>query len=161
MRHTGLLTVRNDLAPDPVTPVGRHDALDGLIGGAVAAVLSGVPSTLHALLVTGRPLEAGLAAGSLLLPGERRPGRLLLAAVPVHLSLSLGWGFALARLLPRRRPLPAGALAGLAIAALDLGLIGRRFPRIAALPQAPQVADHVAFGLAVAAVVGRRRAQRA
>ncbi len=157
---TELLTVRIDLAPEPVTPVPRDDVRDGLVGGAVAAVLSGVPSTLHALLVTGRPLEAGLAAGSLLLPGERRPTRLLLAAVPVHLSLSLGWGVALARLLPRRRTLVAGAVGGLAIAALDLGVGGRRFPRIAALPQAPQVADHVAFGLVVAAVVARRRARR-
>ena len=39
-----------------------------------------------------------------------------------------------------------GALAGLAIAALDLGLVGRRFPRIAALPLLPQLADHAAFG---------------
>ena len=158
---TQLLTVRIDLAPDPVTPLPRHDALDGVLGGAVAAVLSGVPSTLHALLVTGRPLEAGLAAGSLLLPRERRTARLLLAAVPVHLTLSLGWGMALARVLPRRRPLAAGALGGLAIAALDLGLIGRRFARIAALPQAPQVADHVAFGLVVAVVVRHRRRRRA
>jgi hypothetical protein len=43
-----------------------------------------------------------------------------------------------------------GALAGLAIAALDLGVAGRRFPRIPALPVLPQLADHAAFG-AVAA----------
>ena len=158
---TQLLTVRIDLAPETMTPLPRHDVVDGLAGGAVAAVLSGVPSTLHALLVTGRPLEAGLAAGSLLLPRERRRGRLLLAAIPVHLALSLGWGTALAHVLPRRRPLAAGALGGLAIAALDLRLIGRRFPRIAALPQAPQVADHVAFGLVTAAVVRGRRRRRA
>ncbi|NUT55427.1 MAG: hypothetical protein HOQ03_05530, partial [Thermoleophilia bacterium] len=44
-----------------------------------------------------------------------------------------------------------GALAGLGIAALDLGLVGRRFARVRALPLGPQVADHVAFG----AIAGR------
>ena len=42
-------------------------------------------------------------------------------------------------------------MAGLGIAALDLIVLGRRFPAIAALPQGPQWADHVAFG----AVLGR------
>jgi hypothetical protein len=43
-------------------------------------------------------------------------------------------------------------VAGLAIAALDLGLVGRHRPLIRALPLLPQVADHVAFG-AVAGTV--------
>jgi hypothetical protein len=49
---------------------------------------------------------------------------------------------------------------GLAIAALDLGLIARRFPRVRALPQGRQWADHVAFGLAVGAVLRARRRRR-
>jgi hypothetical protein len=117
--------------------------------GAVAAVLSGAPSTMHAL-VTGRdPLEATLAAGSILLPGETRRARLLAAALPVHLTLSLGWAIVLDR--AGVRSARAGAVAGLAIAAVDLALPGRRFPRVRALPPAPQLADHVAFG----AIVGR------
>ena len=129
---------------------------DGLLAGAVAAVLSGIPSTVHAV-VTGRdPLEATLAAGSVLLPEETRPERLLVAAVPVHLALSLGWGVVLARVLPRRPSVVAGAAAGLAIAALDLGVVGRRVPRIRALPLAGQLADHAAFGAVVAAVLRRR-----
>ncbi len=129
---------------------------DGLAAGAVAAVLSGVPSTVRAL-VTGRdPLEATLAAGTVLLPGEKRPERLLAAAVPVHLALSLGWGVVLARVLPRRPSLIAGAAAGLAIAALDLGIVGRRFPRVRALSLGGQLADHAAYGVVVAAVLRRR-----
>jgi hypothetical protein len=50
-------------------------------------------------------------------------------------------------------------LAGLGIAALDLGIVGRRFPRIRALPLLPQVADHLAFALSAAAVLARRRQQ--
>ncbi len=53
-----------------------------------------------------------------------------------------------------------GAAAGLAIAALDLGLVGRRFARLRALPILPQVGDHVAYGAIVAAVLTRRRSRR-
>jgi hypothetical protein len=130
---------------------------DGLVAGAVAAVLSGAPSTLHAIATRTSPLEPTLAAGTLLLPRERRRLPLALAAVPVHLALSFGWALALAALLPRRRTVAAGTLAGLAIAALDLGVVGRRKPRIRALPQLPQVLDHVAYGAAVGAVLSLRR----
>lgn len=130
---------------------------DGLFAGAVAAVVSGAPSTLHALATRSSPLEATLAAGTLLLPRERRPLALVLAAVPVHVALSLGWAVVLAFTLPRRRMLACGALAGLAIAALDLGVVGRRYPRIRALPQVPQVLDHLAYGATVGAVLSRRR----
>jgi hypothetical protein len=126
----------------------------------VAAVLSGAPSTLHALATRTSPLEATLAAGTLLRPRETRPVHLFLAAVPTHVALSLGWGVALSVGLPRRRTTAAGALAGLAIAALDLGLIGRRYERIRALPLAPQIGDHLAFGAVAGAVIARRRARR-
>jgi hypothetical protein len=131
---------------------------DGIAAGSVAAVVSGIPSTVHAA-VTGRdPLEATLAAGSILAPNESRRGRLFLAAAPVHGAISLGWAFVLARALPPRPTLAAGAGAGLAIAALDLGVIGRRFPRIRSLPVGPQLADHIVYGATVAAVLSRRRA---
>ena len=109
-------------------------------------------------LATGRdPLEATLAAGSLLLPDETRRWRLVAAAVPVHFAVSLGWALVLARVLPLRRPAAEGAVAGLAIAALDLGVVGRGAPRIRELPLAPQLADHVAYGVTVAAVMRHRR----
>lgn len=94
----------------------------------------------------------------MVLPSERRRAPLVAAALPVHLSLSLGWALVLARVLPRgRETAAAGAVAGLGIAALDLGLIGRWFPRIRALPLLPQVADHLAFGATVGYVLERRR----
>lgn len=130
---------------------------DGLAAGAVAAVLSGAPSTVHALATRASPLEATLAAGTLLLPRERRPLALALAALPVHMALSLGWALLLAVLLPRRRTVAWATLAGLAIAALDLGVVGRRHPRIRALPQLPQVLDHIAYGAVVGVVLSRRR----
>ena len=127
---------------------------DWLAAGAVAGVVSGAPSTLHAL-VTGRdPLEASYAAGTLLLSRETRPVRLLAAAAVAHTALSLGWAAVLARTLPPgRRTAGWGAAAGLGIAALDLGLVGRRFPRIRALPALAQVADHLAYGATVALVL--------
>jgi hypothetical protein len=130
---------------------------NGLAAGAAAAAVSGAPSTLCALVAGDDPLEATLAAGSLVLPRETRRGRLAAAAVPVHLALSLSWGVALAHLLPRRRTVAAGALAGLAIAALDLGVVGRRFPRVRALPVLPQVADHALYGATVGLVLRQRR----
>jgi hypothetical protein len=120
-----------------------------LRAAAWAAVLSGIPSTVHALASGRDPLEATLAAGSILLPRETRHRRLVAAAVPVHVALSLGWTVVLDR--AGVRGTRAGAAAGLAIAALDLGVVGRRIPRIRALPLLPQVADHAAFG----AVAGR------
>jgi hypothetical protein len=131
---------------------------DGLVAAAVAAAVSGVPSTLSALTAGRDPLEATLAAGSMLLPRETRRGRLVAAAVPVHLAVSLGWVVILARVLPCRRTAAAGAAAGLGIAVLDLGVLGRRFPQVRALPLLPQLADHVVFGATVGLVLERRRA---
>ncbi len=130
---------------------------DALLAGAVASVLAGVPSTAYAL-ATGRPLlEGAAAAGSIVLPGERRTAVLVAAAVPVHLALSLGWALAVAAVLPRRRPVLGAVGCGLAIAALDLGVVGRRLPRIRALPQVPQWLDHVAYGASVGLVLRARR----
>lgn len=69
-----------------------------------------------------------------------------------HVGMTLWWTAVLEAALPRRRPVIEGTVAGLAIAALDLGLIGRRFPAIRELDAVPQVLDHVAFGVTVASV---------
>ena len=128
--------------------------------GLVAAVVSGAPSTLDALRTGGDVLEGALAAGSILLPRARRRGPLLAAATVVHLALSLFWAAVLAALLPRGRELRWSWVGGLAIAALDLGVIGRRFPRIRALDPLPQVADHLAYAATVAAVLASARRRR-
>lgn len=127
-------------------------ARDGVVAGAIAGVVSGAPSTLWALVTGGDPLEAARAAGSILAPNAGPLG-LFTAAAVVHSGLSLGWGMVLARFLPRRQPVLMGALAGLAIAALDLGFVGRHFPRVRALPSGPQVADHLMYGVTVAIVL--------
>ena len=86
----------------------------------------------------------------MLLPNETRPLRLASAAAVAHAGLCLGWTAVLAQILPREHRAGAGVGAGLLIAGLDLGVVGRRYPRIRALPLAPQLADHIAFGLLVA-----------
>ena len=140
---------------------------DGLRAGAVAGLLSGAPSTFDALRRGTDPLAAARAAGNLLLPAGSGPGPLLAAGAAAHVALSLGWGTVLAVALRRtpRPPVVAGALAGAAIAALDLGLLahspaGRRWPLIRALPVGPQLADHVAFGAIAGAVLAFREAGR-
>jgi hypothetical protein len=128
-----------------------------LLAGLVAAAVSGAPSTVVALVRGDDVLDGARAAGTLLLPRETRTLPLLAAAVPVHLALSLGWAVVLERVLPRRNEPLLGLLGGLAIAALDLELIGRRLPRIRALPQRRQWADHAAYGLAVGVTLARLR----
>jgi hypothetical protein len=86
-------------------------------------------------------LESTRAAGTLL--GKRSLVRGGLA----HLGISALWIVLMDRLLPRRRPVVEGLAAGAAIAALDLGVIARHYPEIAALDPLPQVLDHLAFGV--------------
>jgi hypothetical protein len=143
-----------------LTDSARDVLGDALAAGSAGALLSGLPSTVHALATGRDPLEATLAAGTLVLPRERGRARLLAAAVPAHLAVSLGWAALLARTLPHRRTVLAGTLAGLAIAAIDLGVLARPYPRVRALPLGPQLADHAAYGAVVGAVVARRRAAR-
>jgi hypothetical protein len=134
---------------------------DGIAAGGVAAVLSGTPSTVIAIARGDDPLEATAAAGSILVSHDSKQLLRLAAAVPVHVALSLGWGVVLSALLPRRATIAWGAAAGLCIAALDLGVIGRRFARIDSLPLGPQIADHAAYGAVVGAVLRRRRSSPA
>jgi hypothetical protein len=118
-----------------------------LVAGAAGAALSGAPSTALTIAARGDVLASTRAVGrgSVIVGGG------------VHVAISLGWGVVLAALLPRRRTVLAGAAAGLLIAAVDLGLIGRRLPAIRALDPVPQVLDHVAYGLIVGAVLSRLR----
>jgi hypothetical protein len=141
-------------------PMTRALLRDAVAGGLAGAVLGGAPSTIHAVVTGGDPLEATYAAGRLLMPAEERGAPLLVAAVMVHGALSLGWAVPIAAVTPRRGAVLVGAAAGVAIAALDLGVVGRRIAVIRSLPQAAQVADHLVYGAVVASVCARRRRRR-
>lgn len=54
----------------------------------IAGLLSGLPSTLHALVVGQPPLRATRAAGTLLIPTESDPTKLLVAGALVHAGVS-------------------------------------------------------------------------
>jgi len=124
-----------------------------LTASLAGAVVSGAPSTLHAV-VTGRsPLAAARAAGTLLPGRHGEPG--LAAGLVVHAAVSVGWGTVLAAVLPRRHQVAWGTAGGLAIAALDLGAAGRRFPAVRALPQWWQWADHAVFGAVTGWILSR------
>lgn len=154
---TNLLTVRVDLDPqeEPPPELGGVVSEQVVAAALVAAAASGLPSTLHALATGRSALEATEAAGSILLPNETRRSHLVAAAVPLHLALSLLWSVVIARTLQRSSSPAAGAAAGLGIAVIDLMIIGRRWPRVRALPLAPQVADHVAFSAIVVTMLQR------
>jgi hypothetical protein len=127
--------------------------------GAITAVVSGIPSTVHALLSGGDILAATRAAGTLL-PGRRdRPG--VAAGLVAHLVVSAGWTAVLAIAFRRRElGILRGAAAGLGIAGLDLGFAARGYPAVRALPRGPQVADHLVFGAVVGALIHRAGPQR-
>jgi hypothetical protein len=132
-----------------------------MVAGAIASVPSGVPSMLHAFW-TGRDLlDTVRAAGSLLAQPGASGERLVVSGAAAHTAISLGWGVVLGMVLPGKAAAAWGAAAGLAIAGLDLGIIGRRLPKIRALPLLPQIADHLAYGAIVGAVLARRPRTRA
>jgi len=131
---------------------------DAIAAGLAGAACSGLPSTAWSLVRGDDVLEGGRAAGAMILPHEQRTPVLLAAGGIAHLAISLGWAAVLTALLPRGREPVAGLVAGLAIAALDLGIVGRRIPAIRALPQPRQWADHAAYGLTVGLVLRARRA---
>jgi hypothetical protein len=125
---------------------------------AAAAALSGAPSTLVAFCrqrdfqsVVAYVRDATCAVGTLVPPG--RPG--FIRGALVHVGISVLCGEGLARTVPESRSVIWGAGAGLAIGVINVGVIGRRFPEIAALPLVPQLADNVAFGAVFAFVVDR------
>jgi len=118
--------------------------------GVAAGVLSGAPSTVHAI-ATRRPVLASVrAAGTVL----GRPT--LLRGLVAHVLITCWWTIVLGTLLPRRWTAVWGAAGGLTIGALDLGIARRRFPAIAELPTVPQLADHVAFGAIIGLVLERQ-----
>ena len=129
--------------------------IDVALAAAAAGTISGLPSTVWAAATRRNVLEAARAAGTLI-PGRRhRPG--LVAGAVVHAILSVFWTASIAAAMRRRRlRLVEGAAAGLAIAALDLTVVGRRYPAIRALPALPQWCDHALFGATAAAFLARR-----
>ena len=95
--------------------------------------------------------------GATVLPARARRRSRIVAGGVVHLLISLLWARVMAGLFgghisarsPAGEPILVGALCGLGIAALDLGIIGRWLPAIRVLPAGPQIADHVAYGALV------------
>src|SRR5437763_5482423 len=96
----------------------RRRLHDIAVATAVASVVSGAPSTLHALATGGGVFDAACAAGTLVPGREDRPG--LIAGAAVHGVVSAFWGVVLGRVLPHRRTAAWGALAGAGIAAVSL-----------------------------------------
>ena len=122
----------------------------------IASVLSGAPSTGY-MLLTSRSvsasvryaLQASRAVGTLVPPG--RPS--LFKGAAAHVGISLAMAELLARSLPETHAVAWGASGGLAMGVVNVGIIGRRFPDIRALPLLPQLADNVAFGVVFAVAV--------
>jgi hypothetical protein len=135
-----------------------------LYGWLVATLLSGLPSTLHALATGGDVMEATRAAALMILPaggtGDWSLPEIFLAAGVVHGSISLFWALLLACVLPVRGVAAWAVAASAGIALLDLGLIAPAlFPEVAALAVPPQVADHLMWGACYGVTLARMARQ--
>jgi hypothetical protein len=75
---------------------------DTMIAAAVAALLSGIPSTLYAWWMKGDVMEATRAAGAMLIAPGSSDTALVVAAAIVHCVISLFWAALLVWLLPRK-----------------------------------------------------------
>lgn len=113
----------------------------------LATLLSGIPSTVYALITGADAMDPPRAAAAMLLRSESEGWRLFAAATLVHCVVSLFWAIVLWRLLPARHTLVWALAASFAIALIDLRLIAPAFfPEVAALDFWPQVADHLMWG---------------
>lgn len=125
-----------------------------------ATVLSGIPSTIYAVVSGADPLEATIAAGAMLLPGEASVAKRIAAAALVHPMVSAFWAAAVAYLVPPRHVLSWAVIASIAIALLDLRIIAPVFfPDVAALDFWPQLADHVMWGACFGGTLALRNAR--
>ena len=135
---------------------------DVLYAWIAATLLSGIPSTLHALLTGGDVTEATRAAGAMLVSPLSPLPRLFLAAALTHAVVSLFWTAIFVMVLPLRHTLIGAVLAAALIALLDLRVIAPLFfPEVAALAFWPQFADHLMWGLSVGLALHWRRRRRA
>jgi hypothetical protein len=137
-----------------VFPIARISKSGLFYAWLAATLLSGIPSTLYALL-TGRDLLEATRAAAAMFPLS---GNVFADAALVHASVSLFWALVLAFVLPRRRVLAWSVVASIAIGVLDLRLIAPLlFPEVAALDFWPQMADHLMWGMCFGGVLRLRQ----
>ena len=106
-------------------------------------------------------MEAINAAGAMLIAPDSSNAELFSAAAVVHICVSALWAGVLTWLLPRERTIMWATTALAGIAVLDLRVIAPLFfPEVYALPFWPQLADHLAFGATLGAVLQWRFHQR-
>ena len=132
-----------------------------LVAGGLAGLLGGIPSTVYLLLTGGDLLAAVNALAAMATANELPVLYRIAVAGGVHFAVSFFWASVLVALLPRRAPILGALVASALIALLDLKLIAPRFfPEAAALAFMPQLADHLAWGATIGAVLRVRRGRR-
>lgn len=129
----------------------------------VATVVSGLPSTVHAVITGNDVMEATRAAGAMIVSPDSSLPQLFAAAAIVHGAVSLFWASILTPVLPHRRTVYWAIAASALIAVLDLRIIApMMFPEVARLPFWPQFADHLMWGACVGITLAWRwRTRRA
>jgi hypothetical protein len=145
-----------------VTERPRRYCGDLIVAGGAATLLSGVPSTLYALLRREDLSEATRAAGAMLISPGSSMLDLFEAAAVVHVAVSFFWAALLVRFLPRRHVVLRAIVAAVTIGVLDLRVIAPlMFPEVARLAFWPQMADHVMWGASLGVALALRRQKNA
>ena len=129
-----------------------------LVAGGLAGLVGAIPSTVY-LLVTGGNVFASVNALAAMVAGNELPVLHSVAvATAVHITLSFFWASVLVTLLPLRAPVVGALVASAIITILDLKVIAPHyFAEAAALAFVPQLADHLAWGATVGAVLRASR----
>ncbi len=131
----------------------------GVVAGIIAtlaqlALWALFTDALPAILYRDARLAAAVVLGRRVLPPPATfDATVMLAATLVHFAVAIAWALVLATALaraPARFALPAGALFGLVVYAVDLYGFTALFPWFAASRDAIAVAAHVVFGIAAA-----------
>ena len=129
-----------------------------LVAGGLAGLVGAIPSTVY-LLVTGGDVFASVNAIAAMVAANELPvlHRVAVAAA-VHFALSFFWTSVLVALIPRRAPVFGAIVASAIITFFDLKVIAPHyFAEVAALALVPQLADHLAWGATVGAVLHARQ----
>ena len=129
-----------------------------LIAGGLAGLVGGIPSTVYLLVTGGDVLESLNAVVAMVSANDLPILQRIAVAAAVHFAVSLLWALVLVVLIPRRTAVVGALVASFLIAFLDLKVIAPLyFAEVAALAFIPQLADHLAWGATVGAVLRLRR----
>jgi len=122
-----------------------------IAAGIIGILLSSIPSTIYYRVTSQNILEPFLSIGLIFIDLSHFYLLILISAA-LHFLISLFWSMVLKFIIPNKKQLLFGMFTGIAIALIDLIIIGSHIPGIANLEFFPLLADHVLWGIIVTGI---------